>query len=90
MGGGGGQGRDVRAEQPDLVILDQDVALLEIHTIFPQTLYFPAFEGNACLEALLDKEFMSGGFVQGNGIALAALVFRLFGHRLIVTRGRPA
>lgn len=55
MGGGGGQGADVGAEQIDLALFDDHVGFLELHPPGADRLHLPAFEGHARLETLFDE-----------------------------------
>src|SRR4029079_1343012 len=53
--GRGGKRRDVRADQHQLAVLDDDVRLFEVRATAPNRLHFPAFERDPGLETFLDK-----------------------------------
>jgi len=63
VGGGGGQGADVRTEQVDLALADDDVGFLELHPSGPDGFDLPAFQRHARLEAFLDEIIVEGFFV---------------------------
>jgi hypothetical protein len=56
VGGGGLQGGDQAAEQPGLAVLDDDIAVHQLHLAGAQALDLPALQHQAGLEALLDEK----------------------------------
>ncbi len=87
VGGGRRQGADVRAEQVNLTLADDDVGFLELYPSGPDRFDFPAFQRHTCLEAFLDKVIVEGFFVVddaheveiggGRGPAAPGLEFKL-------------
>ncbi len=45
----------MRAEEPGLVVLQEHVGFLQLQAAGAQRLHFPALQGDAGLEALLDE-----------------------------------
>ena len=54
------QRRDVRADQHQLAVLDDDVGFLQVRAAAADRLHFPAFERNAGFEPFLDKIVVEG------------------------------
>jgi len=79
---GGLQRRDVGAQQKGFVVLEQDVAVDQLHLTLAQALYFPAGQCDAGFEALLDEIVVFGLFVQRNGAAVGR-GFLLLAHRRV-------
>jgi hypothetical protein len=67
MGGCTQQWRDMKTEQPGLVILDHDVAFSELYAAFTQTFYFPALQCQSGLQAIFNEIVMACLLVQRNG-----------------------
>ena len=55
MGGGGGQGADVGAEQEQLVATDGDVSFRDLHAGVADRFDFPTYEHDAGFETVLDE-----------------------------------
>ena len=66
VGGCGGQGRDVHADEEQLATLDDDVGFLDVHPPGADGLDFPAFEDDAGLVFFLDEVIVKGFFVDGD------------------------
>src|SRR5690606_41303673 len=73
------QRRDVRAEQPGLVVAEHDVRLGELRLAGAQALHLPSLELEAGFEILLDEEIEARLTVLRDG-ALRALLSLLPGH----------
>ena len=80
VGRGGGQGRDVAAEQVGLVIAQQHVAFGDLGATLTQGLDLPTFQGDAGLHVLLNEELEPRLLVEGDGIGAAFVFFTLAAH----------
>ena len=65
------QGGYVKAEQPGLTVLDDDIALRQLCVALAQALYFPTLQGQPGLEAVFYEVVMPGLFIQRNGAGTA-------------------
>ena len=82
IAGSGGQGVNVAAKQPGLVVFQQDIAVRKLHASLAQRFHFPTLKRDACFDAFLDVELEARTLVLGYG--LAACVF-LIGHLTLLT-----
>ncbi len=79
MRGGRGQRREMRAHQERLVVLDHDIAFLELRASGAQALDLPTLEHEPGLELLLDEIVVPGLAVLGDDGAVRSFFF--LGHR---------
>ena len=93
MGGGGGQGADVRTEQEDLALADDDISLFELNPSGPYGFALPALQRHARLEAFLNEVIVERFFVVDNahqgeiGRGEAQCVLGLESKRRILSNG---
>ena len=68
------QRADVRADQEELRIADDDIAFLDLGAVGADGLHLPALEYDARLVALFDEVIEKGFLVVGDGHALECVV----------------
>ena len=58
---------DQRTREPGFATVEVDVGIHKLHFAFPQGLYFPTGQGNACLHFIFQEKFVAGLLVLGDG-----------------------